>query len=351
MGSLSGGDLVVGGLVVVLAVSLVMMLVAKRREENTFEIVKDAELLAMPEAEQESIQELYDKAVGDYKAIGQMAKKLQRVPSMQRRVNAMQAVSARLLGYLSKHPEKTLLARSFIETYQDRARSLISQYEELENTELSTAQVQETKRNIEQTIDGFREAYTTSFEHLLSDRLLDVNAEISVMKQTMEADGIKLKEMPAEDAVPAEDAAAPDSFTVPDGGPLRQPPCGRGGQFIERQKHEQQQPAPLAPMGVPKYCRKYGGRGGLKAPLAPMGVPKFLVNDVKHERWINAALAILLGAFGAHKFYQGRYGRGFLYFLLCSTGLSAILGVIEGIRYLCMPLDQFYQSIYLRYCH
>lgn len=328
MGSLSGGDLVVGGLVVVLAVSLVMMLVAKRREENTFEIVKDAELLAMPEAEQESIQELYDKAVGDYKAIGQMAKKLQRVPSMQRRVNAMQAVSARLLGYLSKHPEKTLLARSFIETYQDRARSLISQYEELENTELSTAQVQETKRNIEQTIDGFREAYTTSFEHLLSDRLLDVNAEISVMKQTMEADGIKLKEMPAEDAAPAEDTAAPDSFTVPDGGPLRQPPCGRGGQFIERQKHEQQ-----------------------PAPLAPMGVPKFLVNDVRHERWINAALAILLGAFGAHKFYQGRYGRGFLYFLLCSTGLSAILGVIEGIRYLCMPLDQFYQSIYLRYCH
>jgi TM2 domain-containing membrane protein YozV len=326
MGSLSGGDLVVGGLVVVLAVSLVMMLVAKRREENTFEIVKDAELLAMPEAEQESIQELYDKAVGDYKAIGQMAKKLQRVPSMQRRVNAMQAVSARLLGYLSKHPEKTLLARSFIETYQDRARSLISQYEELENTELSTAQVQETKRNIEQTIDGFREAYTTSFEHLLSDRLLDVNAEISVMKQTMEADGIKLKEMPAEDAAPAEDTAAPDSFTVPDGAPFRQPSCGRGYRFAKRHQNGPQQ-------------------------LAPMGVPKFLVNDVKHERWINAALAILLGAFGAHKFYQGRYGRGFLYFLLCSTGLSAILGVIEGIRYLCMPLDQFYQSIYLRYCH
>lgn len=329
MGSLSGGDLVVGGLVVVLAVSLVMMLVAKRREENTFEIVKDAELLAMPEAEQESIQELYDKAVGDYKAIGQMAKKLQRVPSMQRRVNAMQAVSARLLGYLSKHPEKTLLARSFIETYQDRARSLISQYEELENTELSTAQVQETKRNIEQTIDGFREAYTTSFEHLLSDRLLDVNAEISVMKQTMEADGIKLKETPAEDAAPAEDTAAPDSFTVPDGGPLRQPPCGRGGQFIERQKHEKQQPV----------------------PLAPMGVPKFLVNDVKHECYINATLAILFGAFGAHKFYQGRYWRGVLYFLFCSTGLSAILGVIEGIHYLTMPLDRFYQSIYLRYCH
>jgi TM2 domain-containing membrane protein YozV len=326
MGSLSGGDLVVGGLVVVLAVSLVMMLVAKRREENTFEIVKDAELLAMPEAEQESIQELYDKAVGDYKAIGQMAKKLQRVPSMQRRVNAMQAVSARLLGYLSKHPEKTLLARSFIETYQDRARSLISQYEELENTELSTAQVQETKRNIEQTIDGFREAYTTSFEHLLSDRLLDVNAEISVMKQTMEADGIKLKEMPAEDAAPAEDTAAPDSFTVPDGAPFRQPSCGRGYRFAKRHQNGPQQ-------------------------LVPMGVPKFLVNDVKHERWINAALAILLGAFGAHKFYQGRYGRGFLYFLLCSTGLSAILGVIEGIRYLCMPLDQFYQSIYLRYCH
>lgn len=45
-------------------------------------------------------------------------------------------------------------------------------------------------------------------------------------------------------------------------------------------------------------------------------------------------LAILLGGFGIHKFYLGRWGWGIVYLLFCWTYIPAIVGFIEGIIYL-----------------
>ena len=45
---------------------------------------------------------------------------------------------------------------------------------------------------------------------------------------------------------------------------------------------------------------------------------------------IGVLLAIFLGCFGIHQFYLRRNGLGFLYLLLCWTGISAILGFIDA---------------------
>lgn len=47
-----------------------------------------------------------------------------------------------------------------------------------------------------------------------------------------------------------------------------------------------------------------------------------------------ALLGILVGGFGAHKFYLGQMGMGVLYLLFCWTGIPSIIGFIEGIMYL-----------------
>lgn len=57
-----------------------------------------------------------------------------------------------------------------------------------------------------------------------------------------------------------------------------------------------------------------------------------------------ALFALFLGAFGAHKFYLGAYFWGIAYLLLCWTGISAILGVIEGIYYLVFDDDEDFDS-------
>lgn len=58
-------------------------------------------------------------------------------------------------------------------------------------------------------------------------------------------------------------------------------------------------------------------------------------------------LAILLGGLGIHKFYLGRVCMGILYLLFCWTVIPSILGIVEGILYLCCTEEQF-QYKYVR---
>lgn len=55
-------------------------------------------------------------------------------------------------------------------------------------------------------------------------------------------------------------------------------------------------------------------------------------------------LAILLGGFGAHKFYIGKTGIGIAYLLFCWTGIPSIIGLIEGILYLTKTDTEFQQK-------
>jgi TM2 domain-containing membrane protein YozV len=52
-------------------------------------------------------------------------------------------------------------------------------------------------------------------------------------------------------------------------------------------------------------------------------------------------LGILLGDFGAHKFYLGETGMGILYLVFFWTFIPGLIGLIEGIMYLTMTDDDF----------
>jgi TM2 domain-containing membrane protein YozV len=54
-----------------------------------------------------------------------------------------------------------------------------------------------------------------------------------------------------------------------------------------------------------------------------------------------AILALLLGAFGLHKFYLGQTIWGVAYILLVWTFIPAIIGFIEGLNFLFMSEQVF----------
>ena len=55
----------------------------------------------------------------------------------------------------------------------------------------------------------------------------------------------------------------------------------------------------------------------------------------RRNKWIAFFLCLLLGYFGAHKFYEGKYGMGILYFFTC--GLFCIGWIADCIILLCKP--------------
>jgi len=74
------------------------------------------------------------------------------------------------------------------------------------------------------------------------------------------------------------------------------------------------------------------------APYAPM-VPY----RPRKEKVTAGILAILLGGLGAQRFYLGQTGLGILSILFCWTYIPTLIGLIEGIIWLCMSEEEFHR--------
>ena len=108
-----------------------------------------------------------------------------------KQLRKMQGIAKNFLTYLQQHPERMSLARRFVDYYQDRALLLVRKYQELEKTGLEAQEVQQSKWDIKQLLDKFDEAYEDQFSKVLNAQLMDLDAEMKVMKQNMAADGIQ----------------------------------------------------------------------------------------------------------------------------------------------------------------
>lgn len=94
-----------------------------------------------------------------------------------------------------------------------------------------------------------------------------------------------------------------------------------------------------------KYCSNCGQIIDYKAEICPkcgvrVAPPPLSLGDGRNKI-VAGILAILLGGFGAHKFYLGKIGLGILYLLFFWTAIPAIVGIIEGVLYLVMSDDEF----------
>ena len=281
------------------------------------------------------IETSWQKAIRDYTRVD-AARRTIRDGQMRQQLLEMQQIASNLLDYLETHPKNILAARRFIDTYQDRAASMAEEFRELERTGLDTAQVTETREHIKETLSSFDEAYEKEFEHVLGEKLLDMDAELSVLQKTMEPDGIHNTNPEKAEAKSemSETAAAAKEEPEP----------------LQKIEHLWRQHEPAAAKG--RGLRNYGGRkhprrrAFREAEPFRVSMPEELRSSVLKEKLIMSALAIFGGCIGAHKFYQGKTKWGILYLLFWWTAIPGIVGFFEGMRYLFMPMDDFYEMYY-----
>ena len=92
-----------------------------------------------------------------------------------------------------------------------------------------------------------------------------------------------------------------------------------------------------------KYCRGCATELHTSAITCPKcGATQGFAGAVGQKSRVTAIiLALLLGGFGAHKFYLGLVGAGILYLLFFWTFIPAIVAFIEMIVYITMSDEAF----------
>ena len=266
------------------------------------------------------LQENFDKATADFNFLEE-AKENISDRELKNQIRLLQRTAKNLLNHLEKNPERIALAYKFIDYYQDRAVKIVKQYQELEETHLSTDKIEDLKSRMKQTLAALDDAYQDQFEHVLNDQIISVDAELKVMEQQLDSAGIKRKTI--------------DVGQVDEYGNVR-----IDTDLLDRPL-ELEPPRKFFPQGM----RKRGRRGEVDAhseDLLPF--PEEDRPQIIQTKLIQSALAIFLGSFGAHKFYQGKTFQGALYFLLSWTTLPMWVSLLEGIRYLFMPVEDFYNQ-------
>lgn len=69
-------------------------------------------------------------------------------------------------------------------------------------------------------------------------------------------------------------------------------------------------------------------------------------NKGENKKVVAGILGIVLGCFGAHKFYLGYQKEGIIQLIVSvvTCGLGGMVGFVEGIIYLTKSDDEFYQT-------
>ena len=91
-----------------------------------------------------------------------------------------------------------------------------------------------------------------------------------------------------------------------------------------------------------KFCSSCGNVIKEKAEICPKcGVRQKSQSEGNRSRTTAALFAIILGGFGAHKFYLGKIGQGIVYLVFFWTAIPALIAVVEFIMLLTMTDEKF----------
>ena len=136
----------------------------------------------------EEIRQLLDDAQADLADIDKAVKEI-KTSSVRQDAQALYATGARILTYLEENPDKIKLARRFFTYYLDTAAKLLTRYVDFQETELHSGEVADILQKTAEALPVLNSAFEKQFAHLMQGELLDIEADIELLKSTLKNGG------------------------------------------------------------------------------------------------------------------------------------------------------------------
>lgn len=125
-----------------------------------------------------------EEAQKDFSSIEQSMQKI-KDSAVKQETQRLKQTAKNIIDFLEKNPEKIKSARQFIDYYQETASSLLQKYIELQDTNLRTEDVMRLQSNTVKAIGTLNTAFETQFQKLMRSEMIDMEAEIRLLEQTV----------------------------------------------------------------------------------------------------------------------------------------------------------------------
>ncbi|HIS65550.1 MAG TPA: 5-bromo-4-chloroindolyl phosphate hydrolysis family protein [Candidatus Avoscillospira avistercoris] len=110
---------------------------------------------------------------------------------ISKNLSALEDLTRKIFARLEADKQHLPRCRQFLNYYLPTTIELLERYVTLQNQGLDTGDVREAMGRIARMLYTIREAFTRQLDSLFAQDVVDINAEITVMEQMMQAQGLR----------------------------------------------------------------------------------------------------------------------------------------------------------------
>ena len=114
---------------------------------------------------------------------------------VSRKIDRIEDLTRKIFAILDQRPEKEAQLYNFMNYYLPTTLRALESYARLEAQGIETPAVREAKQKINHALDELADGYEKQLDKLFEDDVVDITADIDVMRKMLEKDGLKADEI------------------------------------------------------------------------------------------------------------------------------------------------------------
>lgn len=111
-------------------------------------------------------------------------------PEVSRKIDRIEDLTRKIFAIVDKFPEKEAQLYSFLNYYLPTTLKTLESYARLEAQGIETASIREAKQKINLMLDELADGYEKQLDRLFENDVVDISADIEVMRQMLQKDGL-----------------------------------------------------------------------------------------------------------------------------------------------------------------
>ena len=116
-------------------------------------------------------------------------------PEVSRKIDRIEDLTRKIFAILEQRPEKEAQLYNFLNYYLPTTLKALESYARLEAQGIETESIREAKLKINHALDELADGYEKQLDRLFEDDVVDITADIDVMRKMLQKDGLKPDEI------------------------------------------------------------------------------------------------------------------------------------------------------------